>query len=101
MVRPSGQTVPPRAGQRGCGRDRLSRVRRVRLAAVGAPARGPPWHQSGLATLARRLPHWEIWRGTSGLLYARPAGTRDQPIVGEDPQDLADQITRAERLRGG
>lgn len=34
----------------------------------------------------------------SGLLYARPAGTRDQPVAGEDEQDLADQITRAERL---
>jgi hypothetical protein len=55
--------------------------------------------ESELAPLARRFPHWEIWRGTSGLLYARPAGTRDQPVVGEDATDLADQITRADRLR--
>ena len=54
--------------------------------------------ESGLAPIARRFPHWEIWRGTSGLLYARPAGTRDQPVAGEDATDLADQITRAEAL---
>jgi len=53
---------------------------------------------SEMSALAGWFPRWEAWRGTSGLLYARPAGTRDQPVVGEDATDLADQITRAERL---
>ena len=51
-----------------------------------------------LAALARQFPGWEAWKGVSGLWYARPAGTQDQPVVGEDPTDLGDQIERAERL---
>jgi len=54
---------------------------------------------SELAALASRFPGWEAWRGVSGLFYARPAGTQDEPVRGEDLVDLADQITRAE-LRG-
>ncbi len=50
-----------------------------------------------LAAVARRFAQWECWRGPSGLCYARRAGTRQEPVVGEDPQDLADVILRAER----
>ena len=56
--------------------------------------------ESELAALARQFPGWEAWRGISGLLYARLRGTSDQPVSGEDATDLADQIARAEALRG-
>jgi hypothetical protein len=39
--------------------------------------------KSELALLGRRFTHWEIWRGTSGLLYVRPADTPGQPVVSE------------------
>jgi hypothetical protein len=53
---------------------------------------------SELSALAGRFPRWEAWKGMSGLFYARQRGTTDQPVSGEDPTDLADSITRAERL---
>lgn len=56
--------------------------------------------ESELSALAGRFPRWEAWRGISGLFYARLRGTSDEPVVGEDATDLADQITRAERLAG-
>ncbi len=49
-----------------------------------------------LAALARRFPQWQIWKGVSGMYYARPAGTRQEPVMGEDLTDLADMILRAE-----
>lgn len=55
--------------------------------------------ESELAALARQFPGWEAWKGVSGLWYARRRGTREQPVQGEDTQDLADQITRAEAFR--
>jgi hypothetical protein len=61
------------------------------------------WHQPedpGIRALAGRFPGWEIWRGASGLLYARRHGTRDEPLTGEGAADLADQITRAQALSG-
>jgi hypothetical protein len=54
--------------------------------------------ESELSALAGRFPGWEAWRGVSGLWYARLRGTDDEPVSGEDPTDLADQIERAERL---
>ncbi len=54
--------------------------------------------ESELAPLARRFPRWETWKGISGLFYARLRGTDDEPVRGESPEDLADQITRAEAL---
>ncbi len=53
--------------------------------------------ESELAAVGRKHPCWEVWRGTSGLLYARRRGTQDKPVVGESPEDLSDMITRAER----
>jgi hypothetical protein len=55
---------------------------------------------SELSAVARRHPDWECWRGVSGLYYGRRHGTQDQPVRGESPEDLADQIIRAEALRG-
>jgi hypothetical protein len=53
--------------------------------------------ESELSALAGHFPRGEAWKGMSGLFYARRA-TTDQPVSGEDVQDLADQITRAEAL---
>jgi hypothetical protein len=50
----------------------------------------------GIRTLAGRFPGWEVWRDASGLLYACRHGTRDEPVSGEDAQDLADRIARVE-----
>ena len=50
----------------------------------------------GLRALAGRFPGWEVWRGASGLLYARRHGTRDEPVSGQDAHDLADRIARAQ-----
>jgi hypothetical protein len=65
--------------------------------------RAMTWHQPedpGIRELAGRFPGWEVWRGASGLLYARRHGIGDEPVTGEDAADLADQIIRAETLRG-
>ena len=39
------------------------------------------------------FPHWEVWRGVSGLVYARLRGS-SPPLTarGEDARDLIDQI---------
>jgi hypothetical protein len=54
------------------------------------------------------FPHWRVWRGVSGLVYARrigphpearPAarsGTRAALVTGEDAVDLRDQIKRVD-----
>jgi hypothetical protein len=55
-----------------------------------------------LAALARRFPRWETWKGVSGRWYARLLRS-SPPVVlqGEDAQDMADQIMRADALREG
>ena len=55
--------------------------------------------ESEPAALAARFPHWEAWKGVSGLWYARRRGTSGAPVSGEDAQDLADMIRRAEARR--
>jgi hypothetical protein len=53
----------------------------------------PPWWQP----YAGEFPHWQAWRGVSGLLYARKLDTTPPVVVrGEDPVDLRDQIIGAE-----
>jgi hypothetical protein len=54
--------------------------------------------ETELSALAGKYPLWEAWRGISGLFYARLRGTDDEPVSGEDPTDLGDQIERAQRL---
>ena len=46
---------------------------------------------------AAEFPQWHVWRGVSGLVYARRPRT-SPPVVlrGEDAMDLRDQIRRAE-----
>ncbi|MDX6333887.1 MAG: hypothetical protein QOG05_1227 [Streptosporangiaceae bacterium] len=51
---------------------------------------------------ATELPAWYVWRGISGLLYARKRGSSPPTVVrGEDAVDLRDQIRREEFLRSG
>jgi hypothetical protein len=58
--------------------------------------------ESELATLVRRFPRWEAWKGISGLCYARLLPSSPPVVVrGEDATDLADQITRAVALAHG
>jgi hypothetical protein len=46
---------------------------------------------------AAEFPHWHLWRGVSGLLYARRPRTSPPVVVrGENVADLRDQISRAE-----
>jgi len=43
------------------------------------------------------FPHWRVWRGISGLVYARRIGSHPVALVsGEDAVDLRDQIKRAD-----
>jgi hypothetical protein len=51
---------------------------------------------------AAELPHWHVWRGISGLLYARWRSSSPPVVVrGEDAVDLRDQIRREQFLRSG
>jgi len=46
---------------------------------------------------AADFPHWHVWRGVCGLVYARRPRTSPPLVVrGEDAEDLRDQIRRAE-----
>ncbi len=46
---------------------------------------------------AREFPHWRVWRGISGLVFARRIKPDPSALVhGEDAVDLRDQIRRAE-----
>jgi hypothetical protein len=43
------------------------------------------------------FPHWQVWRGICGLVYARRMRPdRAGLVCGEDPVDLRDQIRRVE-----
>jgi hypothetical protein len=45
---------------------------------------------------ADEFPRWHVWRGVSGLLYARWLRSSPPVVVrGEDAVDLRDQIRRA------
>jgi hypothetical protein len=46
---------------------------------------------------AAEFPHWHVWRGVGGLVYARRPRTSPPVVVrAEDAVDLRDQIRRAE-----
>jgi hypothetical protein len=46
-----------------------------------------------LADVAAMFPHWTVWRGVNGLLYARLPGS-SPPLTarGEDARDLIDEV---------
>ena len=53
----------------------------------------PGWWQP----YATEFPCWHVWRGTSGLLYARRPLTSPPVVVrARDVEDLRDQIKHAE-----
>jgi hypothetical protein len=46
---------------------------------------------------ATEFPQWHVWRGVSGLVYARRPRTSPPVVVrAEDAVDLRDQIRRVE-----
>jgi len=51
-----------------------------------------------LAQVAAQFPGWQCWHGPNRLCYARHTATGTQ-VSGEDPLDLRDQISAAERMR--
>lgn len=56
-------------------------------------------HEPTLADVGREFPEWECWRAISGMVYARrrdAARDNANPVKGEDPRDLRDEIIRAE-----
>jgi hypothetical protein len=60
------------------------------LAATGEGA--PEWWP-----YAREFPHWRVWRGVAGLVYARRLRASPPRVVrAVDTMDLRDQIRRAE-----
>jgi hypothetical protein len=63
------------------------------------PARPEALHEDvpGWWPYAAEFPQWHVWRGVSGLVYARRPRTSPPLVVrGEDAVDLRDQIRRAE-----
>jgi hypothetical protein len=57
--------------------------------------------EPAIADIPRTFPHWEAWKGISGLLYARRRMT-SPPVVlrAEDARDLIDQINGWEGRHG-
>jgi hypothetical protein len=46
---------------------------------------------------AAEFPHWHVWRGVGGLVYARRPRTSPPIVVrGENTEDLRTEIRRAE-----
>ena len=52
-----------------------------------------------LSEIARQHPGWELWRAFGGLYHGRLAADHTVKVTGEDRQDLADMIRRAESKR--
>jgi hypothetical protein len=53
------------------------------------PSSPPPPRPDPLAPL-RPFPHWEVWRGVSGLWYARRRKTSPPPVLrAENTTELA------------
>jgi hypothetical protein len=74
-------------------------------AASGLPGRDDAPGAAGNEALGwwpytAELPGWHVWRGISGLVYARRLNTSPPLVVrGEDAVDLRDAIRREEFLR--
>jgi hypothetical protein len=48
---------------------------------------------------AQQFPHWHVWRGVAGLLYARrPRSSPPKVVRGKDMASLRDRIIQAEVL---
>jgi hypothetical protein len=49
-----------------------------------------------IAQLARDHPGYQVWRGPSGTLYARPADDHPAIVHAQHAEDLSARIRRAE-----
>ena len=48
---------------------------------------------------AQQIPHWHVWRGVAGVLYARrPRSSPPKVVRGKDMTTLRDRIMQAEVL---
>jgi len=53
-----------------------------------------------LARLLRKYPHWQAWRGVSGIWYARrPKSSPPIVLRGETPGELASLVRKWEASR--
>ena len=60
-----------------------------------ADAEPPDWWPYG-----GEFPHWHVWRGIAGLLYARRLMSSPPRVLrSQDPAELRDQIRQAELRR--
>ncbi len=60
-----------------------------------AEAEQPDWW-----LYAAEFPHWHVWRGIAGLLYARRLMSSPPRVLrSQDPLELRDQIRQAELRR--
>jgi len=49
---------------------------------------------------APEFPHWHVWRGVAGLLYARrPRSSPPKVVRGKDLTTLRERIINAEAIR--
>jgi len=85
-------------GVAGRGRGRASvsgpadRTCRADRAAPAEGAEPPDWWP-----YASEFPHWHVWRGIAGLLYARRLMSSPPRVVrSQDAGELRDQIRQAE-----
>ena len=76
---------------------RESRKATTRTASSAAPATTAATHVPDWWPYAAEFPHWHVWRGVCGLVYARrPRISPPFVVRGEDAVDLRDQVRRAE-----
>jgi hypothetical protein len=79
------------------GNDTASQLSPAGPEAGGAPGEPVP---PGWWPYAGEFPHWHVWRGVAGLLYARRLMTSPPRVLrSQDPAELRDQILQAELRR--
>ena len=91
---PCGTPAKPR--QHRCAVATLGRAM-VSHSATGATAvdETPDWWP-----YAPEFPHWHVWRGVAGLLYARrPRSSPPKVVRGKDLTTLRERIINAEAIR--
>jgi hypothetical protein len=89
-------TGPQHGGGKNGGTERFARKEPMERQTGIWP--GPEAHETpDWWPYSAEFPHWRVWRGISGLMYARRTGSHPTALVsGEDAVDLRDQIKRAD-----